>query len=501
MAVGIEGLELVVVFTVGPANGGAPTVLQFGQLFFPSAFTCPYASNLTKLQALAVFTVEPGVTLAVLKTAPIPVEAVVEMTGGQLDLRVGRQHSDHGRGAGATGHVEHLAHRLGEPDELCSRKTVLPSVQLSRNLRQEPTNRETETRMRTSIRLFCWVAGLSLVGCTLSRPLAYHAVSYNKIVEIAQNRMLLLNVVRASKRHPMYFTGIGSITAAPSYAISSGKATLTNTIATAFKATTEKTDTDADSLELPSASFSNKPTLQIGVLDTQDFIRGILSPVCVETVSHYLRQGWRSEILASLLIERIETTSPEKLGLPSSNTKMVIVNDPGKDFKDFQTIMNFLSDYRCDLKNRGERKPLVVLGKEPSLGDVVKAIGSSLGLDQEKGEVTVSRKEDSWAILCSLKEPSTPETREILAYIGDRDLEDARSHEKTKGADAELNVAFILRSPHAGTGADDSGSTRTRETGPAGKSSPGRARRLVRQRSRPGSDCHRGLRRSRPRAR
>ena len=47
-----------------------------------------------------------------------------------------------------------------------------------------------------------------LISCGMlpKQNLANTTTDYNKVVEKAQNEMLLLNIVRASKRHPMYFT-------------------------------------------------------------------------------------------------------------------------------------------------------------------------------------------------------------------------------------------------------------------------------------------------------
>ena len=50
------------------------------------------------------------------------------------------------------------------------------------------------------------VSGFS--GCSSHRQLATQDVDFNLTVEKAQNEMLLLNVIRAKDRLPMYMTGI-----------------------------------------------------------------------------------------------------------------------------------------------------------------------------------------------------------------------------------------------------------------------------------------------------
>lgn len=48
------------------------------------------------------------------------------------------------------------------------------------------------------------------------------ATDYNLAVEKAQNEMLLLNIIRASKRHPMYFTVLNDVKASMVYTVQAG---------------------------------------------------------------------------------------------------------------------------------------------------------------------------------------------------------------------------------------------------------------------------------------
>ncbi|MGB7492728.1 MAG: hypothetical protein WBN62_20560, partial [Thermoanaerobaculia bacterium] len=49
---------------------------------------------------------------------------------------------------------------------------------------------------------------LPLVACTIRKPIAAHSTNSNLAAEIANNRMLLLNIVRAMKYEPKYFTAV-----------------------------------------------------------------------------------------------------------------------------------------------------------------------------------------------------------------------------------------------------------------------------------------------------
>lgn len=55
------------------------------------------------------------------------------------------------------------------------------------------------------------IAAILLTGCATQREFTEQVVKTNFAVEEAHNRVLLLNVVRALKQHPMHFTGFVKI--------------------------------------------------------------------------------------------------------------------------------------------------------------------------------------------------------------------------------------------------------------------------------------------------
>lgn len=54
-------------------------------------------------------------------------------------------------------------------------------------------------------RILAALLTLTTTGCvSFSGDIGRHAIDYNLAVEASQNRLLLLNVVRAMKRRPIY---------------------------------------------------------------------------------------------------------------------------------------------------------------------------------------------------------------------------------------------------------------------------------------------------------
>src|SRR5438132_14094379 len=59
----------------------------------------------------------------------------------------------------------------------------------------------------------CAVASLcaTVAGCTFGRRVGSDPVEFNKSLADANNRILLLNVARASKKHPLYFSEVSEL--------------------------------------------------------------------------------------------------------------------------------------------------------------------------------------------------------------------------------------------------------------------------------------------------
>ncbi len=167
---------------------------------------------------------------------------------------------------------------------------------------------------------------LTLVGCSIHRShqrLATQAVGFNLTVEEAQNEMLLLNVIRAKDRLPMYVTTVSSLNGNLSSTLSAGLGgsyadTETNsstsqtasggTLPTALETVTGATTKAITRGLVPSlgGTLSRNPNFSLSVLDGEKFMRGFLSPIEPSTIAYYWDQGWPRELLFYLLVHRVE---------------------------------------------------------------------------------------------------------------------------------------------------------------------------------------------------
>ena len=167
------------------------------------------------------------------------------------------------------------------------------------------------------------LAGLSLTACTTFEPPFQSAsVHYNRVIADTNNELILLNIVRASHKEPMYFTGISQMHGSISL---SGKTEISaslpqdafeverafadaTSIASGTASSKKETSTDAVRTLSPSlsATITTNPSFDYQVFDTQKFYNGILTSIPRSTLALYLRQGWREDLLTALTVEKVE---------------------------------------------------------------------------------------------------------------------------------------------------------------------------------------------------
>jgi hypothetical protein len=204
-------------------------------------------------------------------------------------------------------------------------------------------------RLGRSARVFVLLLTQALFGCAIVDSYSGRAVDYNREAESAQEEVLLLNIVRASMRRPMQFTGLQSITgsANASGAVTGGAV---GTKQTPYISQFPKILPPANSNTVLSsilagnvsgnASLSGSATFTVPVLDTQEFYQGILTPIPLQAFDYYLQQGFPPELLFDLFILKIEVTRRDD----GSCRKFTFVNSVRDDLQwgQFQTFIDYL---------------------------------------------------------------------------------------------------------------------------------------------------------------
>jgi len=220
------------------------------------------------------------------------------------------------------------------------------------------------------------LAGL-LTGCYPLAPkenMIKRTTEYNLVAERTGNEMLLLNIVRASQRRPMYFTSFGKLTGNITYEFGTGG------IKIPFGAI--GSGENGSYSIAPSATYRSSPLFDMAVLDTKEFTCGIMKPVSMTTIEYYWRQGWPQEMLLYLFINRLEIREPNGV------LRYGYDNDPdGPTFGGFQKQIQ-TEKWTWDIE---EDPNAACIGKvdvnaAAQLKDLIEVQKAGLRLRQSKGE-------------------------------------------------------------------------------------------------------------------
>jgi hypothetical protein len=154
----------------------------------------------------------------------------------------------------------------------------------------------------------------TLVGCSVVDDFSGRAVDFNMQAEQVQEQTMLLNVVRASLRRPMQFTGLQSITGNASI---SGNGSLSFPFGPPSHRPPKTLSPDVLGL---GGTISGGPTFIVPVLDTQEFYEGILNPISLQIFDYYLEQGFPPEVLFDLFVSKVVVTWVRENAPPGTGT-------------------------------------------------------------------------------------------------------------------------------------------------------------------------------------
>ena len=196
-----------------------------------------------------------------------------------------------------------------------------------------------------------------LAGCSLRRPVAHHAVAYNRAVEDAHNRTALLNVVRSMKRQPQHYTAI------------------TQVLGTASNSLTPSLSLDLESGTAtpwsPSGSGtrSGQAVVTVSVLDDQDFVQGLLSPISLDQLDFFLSQGWPEKLVGLLFVRRLDVRDDtfkhpdcDSDAFKADGSTAIYLNQP--DESDRADPFQLVKCFGARLKHLREKEGLAIASQE-----------------------------------------------------------------------------------------------------------------------------------------
>ena len=203
-------------------------------------------------------------------------------------------------------------------------------------------------------------------GCAFRPQVQRFGVEYNEALASMANEQTVLNVLRASKGMPTHFTSVSRFTGTLSMRASGsmngqirgsgvtttgssgtslstattagttaapGGLTTTSSVVTTPGSTASLVGAVAEGVDLYTpqigGELSSGTAFDVQVFDQQKFYQGILSSVPVQTVEMLINQGFEPDLIAHLLIARVDfyEVDPANPGKKRGNAKASYRND------------------------------------------------------------------------------------------------------------------------------------------------------------------------------
>lgn len=225
-------------------------------------------------------------------------------------------------------------------------------------------------------RLSAFLAGGALAfglgGCTVVDEFSGRAVQYNLEAEQAQDQDLLLNIVRASERRPLEFTGVQSVSGTAS---ASGSGTLTFPFG-------HRPRPSPNSLAL-TEGVSGGPTFAVAVLDTQDFFEGILAPIPLQSVDFYLKEGYPPPLVFDLFVGTVILSQTAGNATHRVEIRNAVDSDPSA--LRFQLVASYLLNLGLATEPQAQSTsygPLLTGAEASEIGMLARAATAGLDVKQ-----------------------------------------------------------------------------------------------------------------------
>ncbi len=156
-------------------------------------------------------------------------------------------------------------------------------------------------RLRLAGRIASILAAALVAGCVAKGDIHNRVATINKSVGVSRNDAVLLNIVRASRDEPLYFTSLPKVA-------SSGLITLTTGLPSL---TIGPNQSNAQTNYTLTNTLKNEATsnFDVNLLESREFYDGLLRPIDLAEANLIVHQGFPRALVFSLLVDRIRITS------------------------------------------------------------------------------------------------------------------------------------------------------------------------------------------------
>jgi hypothetical protein len=155
-----------------------------------------------------------------------------------------------------------------------------------------------------------------ITGCSLAPAINHDVSDYFLVNDLAANRIILLNILRAKDGAPLHFSELSQVR---------GQLSIGATAATTFPfGPYSHATTIPRELATIGGTVSSSPSFDIASLDTKDFTDGVMSPISPRTLEFFLDEGIDYRMVLMLLISGIRTAGSDEMLLNAPNSSRVV---------------------------------------------------------------------------------------------------------------------------------------------------------------------------------
>ena len=220
----------------------------------------------------------------------------------------------------------------------------------------QATSRPISVRWQRRRTLFSLLAlATGLCSCSGSQIIDAYTRDYRDTAASAGDAQLVLNILRARDDLPIHFADLSVITGSIQL---SGSATASIPFA-------QNGGTTASTIS-PTIGVQNSPTFDVGTLDTQDFTRGMLSPVDPQIIKQLFDQGLDPRLLMILFFSEYRDLS----GRVYQNNMSCDLSKPlNSEGECYNRIYGFLDKIDSIFSQNGLEPSFTARGNTPPSGD------------------------------------------------------------------------------------------------------------------------------------
>ena len=219
----------------------------------------------------------------------------------------------------------------------------------------------------------CALGLAALAGCSSlpQQDFSSWAVTYNESVEQAQNRTILLNILRASRNMPLYFSGTQVVRGSGTTSVNGGiGGSISNTTTTYAPSASSVALTSGLTPSL-NVSVDRNFNFDVAIADTAEFQQALLMPMKEDVMHYYTQQGLPPEMLLHLLVQKFRITI--------DGTPEVYENNPmSETYPAFVAMVDKLLGYGLTTQVNDDFSPVGPVYRQPDLrgiAEIVKAGG------------------------------------------------------------------------------------------------------------------------------